>query len=131
MAEINVVPYIDVMLVLLVVFMVTAPLLTQGVKVDLPQAAAVPVDTRDQEPLIVSVRADGSYYIKVGKQTELARPLQEIGQQAEKILGLQPQTPVLIWGDTNVPYGKVVNLMALLQASGAESVGLVTEPPPR
>ena len=129
MAEINVVPYIDVMLVLLIIFMVTAPLLTQGVKVDLPQAASAPLDNKDQEPLIVSVKADGTYYIKLGKDEEKAKPLTQITQQAAKIIKLQPQTPVLVWGDTQVPYGKVVDLMALLQQAGAESVGLVTEPP--
>ncbi|MGH1486362.1 MAG: protein TolR [Cellvibrionaceae bacterium] len=129
MAEINVVPYIDVMLVLLVIFMVTAPLLTQGVKVELPQAVSAPLDNKDKDPLIVSVKADGSYYIKLGKDEEVAKPLEQITEQAAKIIKLQPDTPVLVWGDTQVPYGKVVDLMALLQQAGAESVGLVTEPP--
>lgn len=129
MAEINVVPYIDVMLVLLVVFMVTAPLLNQGVKVDLPQAVSVPIDSKEQEPLIISIKADGSYFIKLGKNEEESKPLKEVTQQAAKVIKLQPKTPVLVWGDTNVPYGKVVALMAQLTAVGAESVGLVTEPP--
>lgn len=129
MAEINVVPYIDVMLVLLVVFMVTAPLLTQGVQVDLPEASSAPLDSQDQEPLIVSVKADGSYYIKLGKDEETAKPLAQIIEQVRKIIKLQPQTPVLVWGDTNVPYGKVIDLMAQLQQAGTNSVGLVTEPP--
>ncbi len=129
MAEINVVPYIDVMLVLLVVFMVTAPLLTQGVKVDLPQAVSAPLDNQDQEPVVVSIKADGSYYVKLGKDEEAAKSLNDISTQVAKILTLQPKTPVLVWGDTKVDYGKVVELMALLQQAGAESVGLVTEPP--
>jgi biopolymer transport protein TolR len=129
MAEINVVPYIDVMLVLLVIFMVTAPLLTQGVKVELPQTKSAPLDNKDQEPLIVSIKADGSYYLKLGTDEEAAKTLEFIGEQTGKILKQQPQTPVLVWGDTNVPYGKIVELMALLQQAGAESVGLVTEPP--
>ncbi len=129
MAEINVVPYIDVMLVLLVIFMVTAPLLTQGVKVDLPQASSAPLDNQDQEPLVVSIKSDGSYYMKIGKDEESPKPLDEITTQTAKIIKVQPKTPVLVWGDTNVPYGKVVDLMALLQQAGAESVGLVTEPP--
>ena len=128
MAEINVVPYIDVMLVLLVIFMITAPLLTQGVKVDLPQVVSAPLNINDKELLVVSVKADGGYYIKLGTNEERPKPLSEITQQASKILKLQPQTPVLVWGDTQVPYGKVVELMALLQQAGAESVGLVTEP---
>ncbi len=129
MAEINVVPYIDVMLVLLVIFMVTAPLLNQGVKVDLPQAASAPIDNQDQETLIVSIKADGSYYIKLGKDEELAKPLDEIAVQIAKVVKQKPDTPILVWGDTNVAYGKVVDLMSRLTQAGAESVGLVTEPP--
>jgi biopolymer transport protein TolR len=128
MAEINVVPYIDVMLVLLVVFMVTAPLLTQGVKVDLPEAVSAPLTNHDREPLVISLKADGSYYIKLGKDEEISKPLTQIAEQVGKIVKLQPQTPILVWGDLNVPYGKVVDLMAQLQQSGANSVGLVTEP---
>ncbi|MBX2808323.1 MAG: protein TolR [Cellvibrionaceae bacterium] len=129
MAEINVVPYLDVMLVLLVVFMVTAPLLTQGVQVDLPQAPTAPLDHKDREPLVVSIGADGSYYITLGKDERQAKALALIGEQAGKIIKAQPQTPVLVWGDTAVPYGKVIELMAALQRAGAQSVGLVTEPP--
>jgi biopolymer transport protein TolR len=129
MAEINVVPYIDVMLVLLVIFMVAAPLLTQGVKVDLPKTVSAPLDNNDLEPLVVSIKSDGSYYITLGQDEEAAKSLKFISEQTGKILKQQPQTPVLVWGDTNVPYGKIVELMSLLQQAGAESVGLVTEPP--
>ncbi len=129
LAEINVVPYIDVMLVLLVVFMVTAPLLTQGVKVELPQAPSAPLDNKDKEPLVVSIKADGSYFINLGKNEEAAKSLKDIQQQTGKILKAQPGTPVLVWGDQAVPYGKVVELMSALQRVGADSVGLVTEPP--
>lgn len=129
MAEINVVPYIDVMLVLLIVFMVTAPLLTQGVAVDLPKTVSTLLDDQDKEPLVISIKADGSYYIKLGKNEETPKPLAQIIEQAGKVIKLQPQTQVLVWGDTNVPYGKVVDLMAQLQQSGAESVGLITESP--
>lgn len=129
LAEINVVPYIDVMLVLLVVFMVTAPLLTQGVQVELPQSPSSPLDSDDQEPLVVSLKADGTYYATLGENEQEAKSLEEIQTQVGKVLNVQPQTPVLVWGDTNVPYGSVVELMAALQAVGAESVGLVTEPP--
>lgn len=128
MAEINVVPYIDVMLVLLVIFMVTAPLLNQGVKVELPQAVSAPIDNKDQDPLIVSIKADGSYYVKLGVDEEQAKPLADITEQVAKIVKLQPTTPILVWGDTNVPYGRVVDLMSRLTQAGAESVGLVTEP---
>lgn len=129
MAEINVVPYIDVMLVLLVVFMVTAPLLMQGVKVDLPQAPSTPLDDNDEEPLIVSVRTDGTYYLNLGQNQEAAKPLDEITDTVSKILRQKPQTPVLVWGDTSVQYGIIVALMSELQSAGAPSVGLVTDPP--
>lgn len=127
-AEINVVPYIDVMLVLLIVFMITAPLLMQGVKVDLPQASATPMD-KDEEPLIVSIKPDGSLYINLGADEKSAVSIDVIQQQVSTVLKNKPQTAVLVWGDRNVPYGRVVTLMADLQAAGAESVGLVTEPP--
>ncbi len=129
MAEINVVPYIDVMLVLLVVFMVTAPLLMQGVKVDLPQAPSAPMDDTDDEPLIVSVKRDGSYFINLGKDQKEAKPLAQIKDTVSKVLRQKPKTPVLVWGDANVDYGKVVSLMTELQSAGAPSVGLVTDPP--
>jgi biopolymer transport protein TolR len=129
MAEINVVPYIDVMLVLLVVFMVTAPLLMQGVKVELPQSPSTPMDKNDLEPMIVSVKADGSYYLNIGGDDKKARPLAEITSTVGKVLRQKPATPVLVWGDRNVPYGVVVSLMSELQGAGAPSVGLVTEPP--
>ncbi|MCW8194671.1 protein TolR [Proteobacteria bacterium 005FR1] len=129
MAEINVVPYIDVMLVLLIIFMVTAPLIMQGVRVDLPQAPSAPIDEENDEPLIVSIKADGSYYLKLGDDPESAKPLAEIKETVTKVLRQQPQTPILVWGDTNVPYGRVVAMMTELQNAGAGSVGLVTEPP--
>lgn len=129
MAEINVVPYIDVMLVLLVVFMVTAPMLMQGVKVDLPQAPSAPMDDTDEEPLIVSVKTDGTYFINLGQDQEAAKPLAEITTVVGKILRQKPQTPVLVWGDSSVPYGVIVTLMSELQSAGAPSVGLVTDPP--
>lgn len=127
-AEINVVPYIDVMLVLLIVFMVTAPLLMQGVKVDLPQAPAAPLDDEDKEPLIVSLMANGTFYIDLGNGENVEEPLAAIIDKVGKVLRQKPQTPVLVWGDRNVGYGKVVELMAQLQSAGAPSVGLVTDP---
>ena len=129
-AEINVVPYIDVMLVLLIVFMVTAPMLMQGVKVELPQAPSAPLDDKDLEPLIVSVKADGSYYLDIGNGKNIEEPLTSIIEKVRKVMGVQPKTPVLVWGDAKVDYGTVVRLMSELQNAGAPSVGLVTEPPP-
>lgn len=129
MAEINVVPYIDVMLVLLVIFMVTAPLLMQGVKVELPQSPSAPLEDKELEPMIVSVKADGTYYINLAGDEETARPLSEITTIVSKVLRQKPETPVLVWGDRRVPYGTVVSLMSELQQAGAPAVGLVTEPP--
>lgn len=129
MSDINVVPYIDVMLVLLIVFMVTAPMLMQGVKVELPQAVALPVGKQDDEPLIVSVKADGSYYLNLGKDKEKSQSLGVVQDKVSKIMRRAPSTTVLVWGDKNVPYGDVVTLMTALQAAGAPSVGLVTENP--
>ncbi|MGB1403414.1 MAG: protein TolR [Porticoccaceae bacterium] len=127
-AEINVVPYIDVTLVLLVVFMITAPLLMQGVKVELPDANSAPMDTKEQDPFIVSIKADGSYWIDIKGENQ-SQPLAVIKDRVAKVLRQKPQTPVLVWGDTAVDYGSVVNLMSELQLAGAPSVGLVTEPP--
>lgn len=128
-AEINVVPYIDVMLVLLIIFMVTAPLLMQGVKVDLPQAPSKPIDNKDEEPIIVSIKEDGSYYINLGGKSEQALELQVIKDRVSKIMRQKPTTPVLIWGDKKVSYGLVVELMTELQSVGVPDVGLVTETP--
>lgn len=128
-AEINVVPYIDVMLVLLIVFMITAPLLMQGVKVDLPKAPSNPLDDKAKDPLIVSIKADGSYYVDLGNGKNLQEPLLDIVAKVAKVLAQKPDTPVLVWGDTRVDYGIVVDLMAQLQGAGAASVGLVTEAP--
>lgn len=129
-AEINVVPYIDVTLVLLVVFMITAPLLMQGVKVELPDANSAPMDTKDQEPFIVSIKADGSYWIDV-KGTNETQALSVIKDRVAKVLRQKPKTPILVWGDSSVDYGVVVDLMSELQLAGAPAVGLVTEPPSR
>ena len=127
-AEINVVPYIDVTLVLLVVFMITAPLLMQGVKVELPAANSAPMDTKEQEPFIVSIKSDGSYWVDQ-KGDNVATSLGDVKDRVAKVLRQKPQTPVLVWDDANVDYGSVVNLMSELQLAGAPSVGLVTEPP--
>jgi biopolymer transport protein TolR len=129
MADINVVPYIDVMLVLLIVFMVTAPMLMQGVKVELPQAAALPVGKQSDEPLIVSIKADGSYFLNLGDDKETSQSLAVVQDKVSKIIRRTPNTTVLVWGDKAVPYGEVVALMSALQAAGAPSVGLVTENP--
>ncbi len=130
MSEINVVPYIDVMLVLLVIFMVTAPLLTQGVQVELPKTPSKPISQTKEEPLIVSIKPDGSFYINLGQNPDSALSLEDIRTKVAAVIRRNPETPVLVWGDVNVPYGTVVTLMSNLQAAGAPSVGLVTETPP-
>ena len=130
MAEINVVPYIDVMLVLLIIFMVTAPMLNQGVDVDLPNVDASPVTVEDDEnQLIVSVAASGLYYLERGSDDPKAMALVDIKQYVATLLKSQPKTDVLVRGDESVPYGVVVALMGALQNSGAASVGLITEAP--
>lgn len=129
MSDINVVPYIDVMLVLLIVFMVTAPMLMQGVKVELPKAPALPVGKQSDEPLIVSVKEDGSYYLNLGKEQEKSQSLAVVQDKVSKIIRRKPKTTVLVWGDANVRYGEVVKLMTALQSAGAPAVGLVTENP--
>lgn len=130
MAEINVVPYIDVMLVLLVIFMVTAPLLTQGVDVQLPQAAADPIVTpQNEEPLVLSIDADGELYLSVGKDKNAPLPAGRVLELAGAVLRRNPQTPVLLKADQRVPYGAVVQAMVLLQQAGAANVGFLTEAP--
>ncbi len=135
-AEINVVPFIDVMLVLLVVFMIAAPMMTQGIKVELPKASSEPVDTKDDEPITVSVKKDGGYYIEsggegIGGDRETARPLHEIKTIVANILIAKPNTLVFVQGDRSVSYGVIVELMGELKAAGAPSVGLLTDPPAR
>lgn len=126
-AEINVVPYIDVTLVLLIIFMVTTPLLVQGVQVDLPKASAKPVEKTDQDPLLVSIKQDGTLFLKLGSRPDEPIDEAEIEDSVGKVLRRSPETPVYVWGDRNVAYGEVVRLMTVLQAAGAPSVGLVTE----
>jgi biopolymer transport protein TolR len=128
MSEINVVPYIDVMLVLLIIFMVTAPMLMQGVKVELPEASAEPVENQDSEPLIVSIDKDGQLFLNLG-QEEQVLSLATIRDRVSKVLRNNAKKPVLVWGDRAVPYGDVVTVMVALQEAGAPSVGLVTENP--
>ena len=123
MSEINVVPYIDVMLVLLVIFMVTAPLLTQGVKVDLPQAQTKTVEPEEREPVIISVTKEGQYFLNDQQLNS-----EELKKKVAIVLRVEPKTPIYVRGDKRVDYGSVVGAMALLQAAGAPSIGLITTP---
>lgn len=128
-AEINVVPYIDVMLVLLIIFMITAPLLSQGVDVDLPQAEAQAIESEDMQPLVASVDAEGRYYLNIGDSSEEPMSAVDLATLVAAHLQLEPETPVVVRGDGAVPYADVVQLMVVLQRAGAGSVGLMTRSP--
>ena len=129
MSEINVVPYIDVMLVLLIIFMVTAPLVTQGVKIDLPQVPSEVMAPTDNEPLKVAVDADGQIFVDVGENPDQPITEEVLVIRVAAILKYRPKTEVMIEGDRGVEYGRVVTVMALLQRAGVANVGLITEPP--
>ena len=129
-AEINVVPYIDVMLVLLIIFMVTAPLITQGVKVDLPKADAEPLSKDQKPPLVASVDAEGNYYLAVGTSKNQKLSGEEVASLVKAHLAKAPDTPVVVNGDGAVSYDAVIQLMVLLQKeAGVPSVGLMTDSP--
>jgi biopolymer transport protein TolR len=134
MGDINVVPYIDVMLVLLIIFMITAPLLTQGVKVDLPKAGAEPLDPKmlkNSIPLVLSVDRTGALYLNIGGGNPQA-PLDAdtVATRAEAALRRNPELPVLVKADSHVEYGSVVRAMVILQKAGAKKVGFITDPLP-
>lgn len=128
-SEINVVPYIDVMLVLLIIFMITAPIVQQGVEVELPKIAANSLPPEQQEPVILTVSKTGEYYLNVGDN--LKKPVSDevVAQRVALILKLKPQTPVLVRGDKEADYGSVTMAMVLLQSAGVEKVGLMTDQP--
>jgi len=128
MAEINVVPYIDVSLVLLIIFMVTAPLLQTGVDVDLPQAEAKAVDPSQDLPIIISIKADGSLYLDISNQGDAEIADADLGLKIAEALARKPGLAVLIRGDKAVDYGRVVTVMASLKNSGIPNVGLMTAP---
>ena len=128
MAEINVVPYIDVTLVLLIIFMITTPMLQTGVEVDLPQAQSAVVEQKDDTPpIVVSIKADGQYYIKAGSEEDDSIQPEEINARVVAVLSSKPATPVLINADSSVDYGTVVTVMAALKNAGVPSVGLMTK----
>lgn len=129
MAEINVVPYIDVMLVLLVIFMVTAPMLTQGVKVDLPQADAQPQPSESEAPIVIHIDRRGELFIDLGNAEPLPVNEAQLYGRIRDALEASPATQVMVRADDQVDYGRVVDAMVAAQAAGADSVGLVTQPP--
>ncbi len=130
MGEINVVPYIDVMLVLLIIFMITAPLLTQGVKVDLPKAAAEPLEAQRIQPLVLSIDRAGRLYLNIGGNPQAVLDENTVATRAAAALRREPQTQVLVKADNAVAYGRVVQAMVVLQRAGARKIGFITEPPP-
>jgi biopolymer transport protein TolR len=128
-AEINVVPYIDVMLVLLVIFIITAPLFYQGVEVELPRAVAEPLLRDEQEPLVLTIDRLGSYYLNLADDPTQPLEAGAVATRTAAVLRLNPQLPVLVRADRDLDYGAVINAMVLLQRAGAGKVGLSTETP--
>ena len=132
MGEINVVPYIDVMLVLLIIFMITAPLLTEGIKVELPRAQAKgmsPEMLKDVKPIILSIDASGRLFLNYNKPEDEPISAEKVESMAAAVLRRAPETAVLVRGDYRVAYGEVVGAMTILQRAGASKVGFITQPP--
>lgn len=127
-AEINVVPYIDVMLVLLVIFIATAPVVMQGVTVDLPQAEAEAMNEDQLTPIIAVVDKVGQFYVTIDTSTEKMGSLDDLTSYVASQLQKDPSRPVVVQGDAQVAYDNVIQLMNALKKSGVKSVGLVTEP---
>lgn len=128
-AEINVVPYIDVMLVLLIIFMVTTPLLSQGVKVNLPKAAAKVLPDQNTPPVIVSVDASGNYFLNIATTPTAVISSADLQTEVSTALAANPDRKVYVRADQTVQYGDVITAMALLQQAGADTVGLMTDNP--
>lgn len=129
-AEINVVPYIDVMLVLLIIFMVTAPIVSQGVKVELPQGKAETIPPESKPPIVASIDAAGDYFLNVGTgSSDDPLTLEEIAIQVGAMIQLEPERPVVVRGDRSIPYEHVIQLMISLQQAGVPAVGLMTDSP--
>lgn len=131
MAEINVVPYIDVMLVLLIVFMVTAPMLNQGIDVDLPQANNEPLDIDENlETLVVSITAAGEYFLSIGATGDERESvsLETVGAQVSRILNANPEIQVLVEGDTEADWGAMITLITTLNQAGVTNPNFITQP---
>ncbi|HOX44245.1 MAG TPA: protein TolR [Myxococcota bacterium] len=125
LSEINVTPLVDVMLVLLIIFMVTAPLMQQGVEVDLPQTDAAPIDSKEQDRLVLTIQKDRKIFVG---ETEVAREELEAKLTANE--KLKRDKELYLKADRELPYGVVVDIMALLKRAGVDQVGMLTEPPP-
>ncbi len=132
MGEINVVPYIDVMLVLLIIFMITAPLLAEGIRVDLPVARTKPLAAdllKDEKPIVLTIDAEGRYFLNYGERLDAPIALADAERRAAAVLRRAPETAVLVRGDRRVDYGRIIDAMVALQNAGARKVGFITEPP--
>lgn len=127
MSQINVVPFIDVVLVLLIIFMITAPLIQQGVEVELPQASANPLPPDTDEPVVVSVDKKGRFFLDIGDEPRKPIDARNLVNRVAAVRSLKPKVPVLVRGDRNVDYGRVIDVMVLLQQAGIEKVGLMTD----
>ena len=132
MSEINVVPYIDVMLVLLVIFMATAPLMMQGVEIDLPNTDSKPLSNEQDDPLVITVDEQGRIFVNTGMpragEEGTRATIYSLADQASKIIDARPDIAVYVRADKGIAYGEVIEVMTVLQRAGAQSVGLVTEP---
>jgi len=132
MGQMNVVPYIDVMLVLLIIFMITAPMLQQGITVDLPEVDASPLDPdvlAQNEPLVISVNAAGEFFINLGESPNDPVADEAVLTTTAAVVRRNPDTPVLIKSDQAVNFGRVATALALLQRAGAKGIGILTDPP--
>jgi len=132
MGEINVVPYIDVMLVLLIIFMITAPLLAEGAKVELPKAGAQPIPPemlKDSKPIVLTIDDAGRLFLNYNQPEDEPMTAEKVEAQAAAVLRRAPETTVLVRGDYRVAYGEVVGAMTILQRAGASKVGFITQPP--
>lgn len=129
-AEINVVPYIDVTFVLLMIFMITAPLVQSGVDVDLPQAQTQQVDLKNDPPVIISIKKDGAFYLDAGDRNDQQVSEDELYERVAAVMHGNPQAQIYVRGDQAVEYGRIVTVMAALKNAGAPKVGLMTTPPP-
>ncbi|MDD5114329.1 MAG: protein TolR [Methylobacter sp.] len=127
MAEINVVPYIDVTLVLLIIFMITTPMLQTGVEVELPQTQSATVESKDEPPIVVSIQQGGQYFLNVGDGNDESVQVEDIYPRVAATIASKPGTQVLINADKAVDYGTVVTVMAKLKNAGVPSVGLMTK----
>ena len=128
MSEINVVPYIDVMLVLLVIFMVTTPLLTEGFRVQLPEARAKAIKKSEQKPVVISVDERGRLYVNLGESPNKPVKAKTLVARVVARRKQYPDIPILIQGDVNADYGKVINAMSILNRAGVDNFSLVTNP---